>query len=71
MKNTHRAKDPLQNRQEAWELKRPLYSRGFFFLDLFIYFMYVGTLSLSSDTPEEGIRPPIQMVVSLRVVAGN
>jgi hypothetical protein len=24
--------------------------------DLFIYFMYVGTLSLFSDTPEEGIR---------------
>jgi hypothetical protein len=27
-----------------------------FLKDLFIYFMYVSTLSLSSDTPEEGIR---------------
>ena len=26
-----------------------------FFKDLFIYFMYVSTLSLSLDTPEEGI----------------
>ena len=25
------------------------------FKDIFIYFMYVSTLSLSSDTPEEGI----------------
>jgi hypothetical protein len=28
----------------------------FFFFLRFIYFMYVSTLSLSSDTPEEGIR---------------
>jgi hypothetical protein len=28
----------------------------FFFKDLVIYFMYVGTLSLSSDTPEDSIR---------------
>jgi hypothetical protein len=27
-----------------------------FFLKRVIYFMYVSTLSLSSDTPEEGIR---------------
>jgi hypothetical protein len=26
-----------------------------FFKDLFIYFMYISTLQLSSDTPEEGI----------------
>jgi hypothetical protein len=26
-----------------------------FFKDVFIYFMYVSTLSLSSDTPQEGI----------------
>ena len=28
----------------------------FFLKDLFIYFMYVNTLLLSSDTPEEGVR---------------
>jgi hypothetical protein len=33
----------------------PLHS-FFFFKILFIYFMYVGTLPLSSDTPEKGIR---------------
>jgi hypothetical protein len=38
--------------------------------DLFIYFMYLSTLSLSSDTPEEGIRSH-QMVLSHHVVAGN
>jgi hypothetical protein len=38
---------------------------------LFIYFMYVGALSLSSDTLEEGIRCPLQMVVSHYVIAGN
>jgi hypothetical protein len=27
-----------------------------FFKDLFIYFMYMSTPLLSSDTPEEGIR---------------
>ena len=36
-----------------------------------IYFIYVGTLSLSSDTPEKGIRCPLHMVVSHHVVAGN
>jgi hypothetical protein len=41
------------------------------FLDLFIYLMYVSTLLLSSDTPEEAIGFPLQMVVSLHVVAGN
>ena len=28
----------------------------FYFKELFIYFMYISTLSLSSETPEEGIR---------------
>jgi hypothetical protein len=37
----------------------------------FIYFIYVRTLSLSSDTPEEGIGSPLQMAVSHHVVAGN
>jgi len=32
--------------------------------------MYVGTLKLSSDTPEDSIRCPLQMVVSHHVVAG-
>jgi hypothetical protein len=32
--------------------------------------MYVGTLSLSSDNPEEDIRSPLEMVVSHHVVAG-
>ena len=32
-----------------------------------IYFMCVSTLSLSSDTPEEGIGSPLQMVVSHHV----
>jgi hypothetical protein len=41
-----------------------------FFKDLFINFIYVGALSLSSDTPEEGIGSPLQMVVSHHVVAG-
>jgi hypothetical protein len=45
---------------------------GISFKDLFIS-MYVGALllSLSSDTPEEGIGSPIQMVVNHHVVAGN
>jgi hypothetical protein len=34
----------------------------FFFFK--IYLLYVSTLLLSSDTPEEGIRSPLQMVVS-------
>jgi hypothetical protein len=33
--------------------------------------MYVGTLLLSSDTPEEGIVSSLQMVVRHHVVAGN
>jgi hypothetical protein len=33
--------------------------------------MYVNTLSLSSDTPEEGIGSPLQMVVSHHMVAGQ
>ena len=33
--------------------------------------MYMGTLLLSSDTPEEGIWSPLQIVVSHYVVAGN
>jgi hypothetical protein len=34
----------------------PLFCESvFFFNDLFIYFMYVSTLLLSSDTPEDGI----------------
>jgi hypothetical protein len=33
--------------------------------------MYVSTLSLSSDTPGEGIEFPLQMVVSHHVVAEN
>ena len=33
--------------------------------------MYMSTSSMSSDTPEEGINIPLQMVVSHHVVAGN
>jgi hypothetical protein len=33
--------------------------------------MYVSTLLLFLDTPEEGIASPLQMVVSHQVVAGN
>jgi hypothetical protein len=29
---------------------------SFLFKDLFIYFIHMSTLSMSSDTPEEGIR---------------
>jgi hypothetical protein len=37
-----------------------------------IYFMYMSTLSLSSDTPGKGInRVPLQMVVSHHVGTGN
>jgi hypothetical protein len=43
----------------------------FFKKALFIYFMYVGILLLSSDTPDEGNGSPLQMVVSHLVVAGN
>jgi hypothetical protein len=35
-----------------------------------IYFIYVNTLSLSSDTPEEGFGSPLKMVVSHHEVAG-
>jgi hypothetical protein len=35
-----------------------------------LYFIYVGTLSLSSDTAEDSIGYPLQMVVSHHVVAG-
>jgi hypothetical protein len=38
------------------------------FQGLFIYFMHVSPLSLSSDAPEEGIRSLSQMVVSHHVV---
>jgi hypothetical protein len=41
------------------------------FVCLFVCFMYVSTLSLSSDTPEEGIGSRLQMVVSHHVVVGN
>jgi hypothetical protein len=52
---------------------RPLF---FLFVCLFfkIYlfnFMYVSTLSLSSDTPVESIGSPLQMLVSHHVIAGN
>jgi hypothetical protein len=40
-------------------------------LKIFVYLLYVGTLLLSSDTPQEGIGCPLQMVVSHHVVAGN
>jgi hypothetical protein len=40
------------------------------FEDLFIYLFYMSTTLLSSDTPEEAIRSPLQMVVSHYVVAG-
>jgi hypothetical protein len=33
--------------------------------------MYVGILSLSSDTPEESMECPLQMVVGYYVFAGN
>jgi hypothetical protein len=33
--------------------------------------MYVSTLLQSSDTPEEGIESPLQMVVWHHVIAGN
>jgi hypothetical protein len=45
----------------------PLLKKGY----LFIYFMYVTTLLLSSDITEEGIGFPLQMVVSHHVVAGD
>jgi hypothetical protein len=41
--------------------------RNFFFepcCSCHIYFIYVGTLSLSSDTPEDCIGCPLQIVVS-------
>ena len=41
----------------------------FFFLKIYLFSM--STLLLSSDTPEEGIRSPLQMVVSHHVVSGN
>ena len=40
-----------------------------FVLDFLICFIYVSTLSPSSDTPEEGITSPLQMVVRRHVVA--
>jgi len=43
---------------------------SFYFLR-YIYFMYVSTLWLSSDTPKEGTGSLLQMVVSHHVVAGN
>jgi hypothetical protein len=45
-------------------------NKFYFFKDLFIYVMYVSTLLLSSDTPEEGRRSLLQMAVSHHVVAG-
>ena len=42
-----------------------------FFFKIYLFISYVCTLSLSSDTPEEGIGSPLQMVVSHHVVAGN
>jgi hypothetical protein len=45
--------------QEGEDADRSMVSKGngiFFFLHIFIYFIYLNTLSLFSDTPEEGIR---------------
>jgi hypothetical protein len=53
-----------------FELGLLLMVSQFFFKDLFIYLLYVQTLYLSSDTPEEGIRFLLQMVVSHHVIAG-
>jgi hypothetical protein len=36
----------------------------------FIYFIYMSTLSLSLDTPEEARQISLQMAVSHHVVAG-
>jgi hypothetical protein len=38
---------------------------------LLTYLMYTSTLLISSETIEEGIGSPLQMVVSHPVVAGN
>jgi hypothetical protein len=43
----------------------------FFFFLIFFYSIYVSTLLQASDTPEEAIGFPLQMVVSHHVVAGN
>jgi hypothetical protein len=42
-----------------------------FFKKLFIYFIYVSTLSLFKDTTRRGLGIPLQMVVSHHVIAGN
>jgi hypothetical protein len=43
----------------------------FFFFFWNIYFIYMSTPYMASDTPEEGIITPLQMVVSHHVVSGN
>jgi hypothetical protein len=67
-----RAAMMLQNRRQLPRRRRrgrsSLYSLNisyyysFLFKDLFIYFMYVSTLSHSSDTPEEGIRSQCPLI---------
>jgi hypothetical protein len=43
--------------RKAQKLNGRGFALFFFFNDLLIYFMYVGTLSPSSDTPEEALDP--------------
>ena len=40
---------------QAWTASTLPTEENFFLKDLFIYFMYVSTMSLSSHTPEEDI----------------
>jgi hypothetical protein len=42
-----------------------------FFFKIYLYYIYMSTPLLPSDTPEEGIRFHYKMVVSHHVVAGN
>jgi hypothetical protein len=53
----------------AWEVNLNWVVNKYFFFEI-IYFIYVSTLSLSSDTPEEGIRSHYRWV-SHHVVAGT
>ena len=58
----------------CWESNSGLLEEQYLFFVVVKYlfiFIYVSTLLLSSDTPEEGGSIPLQMVMSHHVVIGN
>jgi hypothetical protein len=70
LKNQKKTKIKKKNKERSWEYACGFLEESprlllfcfvcfyyyYYFKDLFIYFIYMSILSLSSDTPEEGVR---------------